>query len=451
MRARRFGYLFSIVSNENHPGGAISVTPRILIVDDSSTQRLILKGLIKDSLECMIREASDGAEALAMIDGEAPDVVFLDVIMPVLDGMETLRAIRSSPRTAALPVVVVSGLADRSVAGQMIDLGVSDYLAKPLHRERTSARLQRVWARLDQRDDTEPQVAASPAKDGRSALLVDGSPEFLGFAKPLLDKLFTVTEFSTGAEAWKCAAAQSWGVICIGEEIGLLSQALLAEKFRTSARHAKSRILRLAGESASHVDRLDAFDHVILKSQGADDFLRDIGTKASMVGRSPGALAELLSGDLYDDVATAVRQSIEVMCSRHLRVQDEVAVTRPANDVVGTASLISMDDDAMIVITVSASLADASTLAASITSTQAGEEQAIDLMRELLNITAGRVRSVLERRGVTMTVGALEMGRTSAGDRDRQDLGVSLETDEGQIISVGLAAKEVAAGSVGRL
>lgn len=424
------------------------MTPRILIVDDSSTQRLILKGLIKDSLECMIREASDGAEALAMIDGETPDVVFLDVIMPVLDGMETLRAIRSSPRTAALPVVVVSGLADRSVAGQMIDLGVSDYLAKPLHRERTSARLQRVWARLDQRDDTEPQVAASPAKDGRAALLVDGSPEFLTFAKPLLEQLFTVTEFSTGAEAWKCAAAQSWGVICIGEEIGLLSQTLLAEKFRTSARHAQSRILLLVGESASHVN---TFDHVVVKSQGPDDFLRDIGTKASEVGRSPTSLSELLRGDLRADVVTAVRQSMEVMCSRHLGVRDEVAVTRPADDVVGTASLLSVEGAAMIVITVSASLEDAMTLATSITSTRAGEEQAIDLMRELLNITAGRVRSVLERRGVTMTVGALEMLRTSPGDPDGHDLGVCLETEDGQVISVVLTAKEVAAGSVGLL
>lgn len=68
---------------------------KVLVVDDDSFARTRMKGFLR-SFPCTVLEAEDGVQALALIATESPDLVLLDVNMPVLDGLQTLREIRSS-------------------------------------------------------------------------------------------------------------------------------------------------------------------------------------------------------------------------------------------------------------------------------------------------------------------------------------------------------------------
>ena len=87
-----------------------------------------------------VAQAADGAEALAMMGEFAPDLVVLDLMMPGLDGHETLRRLRADPAQRAVPVVVVSalgGVADRTKA---FALGATDYIEKPINGDELVAR-----------------------------------------------------------------------------------------------------------------------------------------------------------------------------------------------------------------------------------------------------------------------------------------------------------------------
>ena len=103
----------------------------ILIVDDNPTNQDILKRrLEKHGFNCML--ADNGNQALAIIEEHEVDLVLLDLLMPDMNGIEVLHAIRSTPGRRELPIIIVSGLNDARGIAKCLSHGATDYLAKPV-------------------------------------------------------------------------------------------------------------------------------------------------------------------------------------------------------------------------------------------------------------------------------------------------------------------------------
>jgi two-component system, NtrC family, nitrogen regulation response regulator NtrX len=106
---------------------------RILVVDDEAEIRRSVRMILEyEGFE--VFEASSGPEGLAAIDRESPDLVFLDIKMPGLDGLEALQRIRQA--NESLPVVIISGHGTVSTAVEATKLGAFDFIEKPLASER---------------------------------------------------------------------------------------------------------------------------------------------------------------------------------------------------------------------------------------------------------------------------------------------------------------------------
>ena len=103
---------------------------KVLVVDDEPDIRNLARHLLTAAGH-EVRLASDGAEALVKVDKERPDVMLLDVSMPVMDGFQVLENLRANPETAEIPVVLVTTLppAKGEYAGR--EMGVTHYLTKP--------------------------------------------------------------------------------------------------------------------------------------------------------------------------------------------------------------------------------------------------------------------------------------------------------------------------------
>ena len=103
---------------------------RVLVVDDSAPVReLLMVNLELEGFE--VRSASDGLEGLESATSWVPDVITLDVVMPRLDGFETLERLRADPATSGIPVVVVTGRAQAADRMRGDALGADAYLTKP--------------------------------------------------------------------------------------------------------------------------------------------------------------------------------------------------------------------------------------------------------------------------------------------------------------------------------
>ena len=103
----------------------------ILIVDDNDSNRDLLQRRLRlYDFECV--QASGGKEALSILSKQKIDLVLLDVLMPDMNGIEVLNAIRNSELQSDLPVIMVSGFDDVRSVAKCIAIGASDYLSKPV-------------------------------------------------------------------------------------------------------------------------------------------------------------------------------------------------------------------------------------------------------------------------------------------------------------------------------
>ncbi|MFB3787262.1 MAG: putative bifunctional diguanylate cyclase/phosphodiesterase [bacterium] len=112
---------------EMHP-----CVPYVLIVDDDKVIRL----LARDAMESMgfrVQEAEHGAQAVAMVRECAPDLMLLDVMMPVMDGFAALREIRRLPQGKEIPVVVMTGLNDIESINKAFETEATDFAVKPVN------------------------------------------------------------------------------------------------------------------------------------------------------------------------------------------------------------------------------------------------------------------------------------------------------------------------------
>jgi response regulator RpfG family c-di-GMP phosphodiesterase len=121
----------------------------ILIVDDEPTSLTLLEMVLRQE-EVVIRKAASAQEALDVLEsGEPCQLVISDIRMPRMDGREFLARMRADPRTATIPVIMVTSVADRDTVVDMIGQGVRDYIVKPF---KPSTVLSRVRAALADAD-----------------------------------------------------------------------------------------------------------------------------------------------------------------------------------------------------------------------------------------------------------------------------------------------------------
>jgi DNA-binding response OmpR family regulator len=121
--------------------------PTVLLVDDDSLVRIVARQLMERQGYQVI-EAADGATALrALLEDERVDLVVLDLGMPEMDGRAVLRAVRAAPRTAGLPVVVLTGEQQDDVEVELMNEGADDYIRKPIEPARFVARIKAALRR----------------------------------------------------------------------------------------------------------------------------------------------------------------------------------------------------------------------------------------------------------------------------------------------------------------
>ena len=110
-------------------------TSTILIAEDNSDSREMMKVLLRSKGYGVI-EAADGLQALEVALTELPDLVLLDLQLPLLDGVGVTRNLRQHPKLRAVPIVVISGYDQNQHRQSSFDAGCNEYLLKPIDFER---------------------------------------------------------------------------------------------------------------------------------------------------------------------------------------------------------------------------------------------------------------------------------------------------------------------------
>ncbi|HSI82703.1 MAG: PleD family two-component system response regulator [Candidatus Methylacidiphilales bacterium] len=117
--------------------------PKILLVDDSKTTRAIIAKALR-AYECEILEAPNGADALTLAESALPDFILLDVTMPVMDGIETLRRLKATDAVKEIPVMMLTANSSPEEIALITELGARDYMTKAYKADTVVDRVKQI-------------------------------------------------------------------------------------------------------------------------------------------------------------------------------------------------------------------------------------------------------------------------------------------------------------------
>lgn len=163
---------------------------KVLTVDDSKVVRTMVARALQP-YGCHVIEAQNGQEGVEAAKGHKPDLILLDVTMPVMDGRQALAALRADPSTKAIPVIMLTAETGKDIVVEVAKLGVTGYIIKPFKQDTFDLEVQKVLG----------QPSAGGPVDARSVLVVDDSEKVLEAARAALEKTLTVLTALSGKEA----------------------------------------------------------------------------------------------------------------------------------------------------------------------------------------------------------------------------------------------------------
>lgn len=145
---------------------------KVLTVDDSKTIRMIVKKAFK-SFDSVLFEGENGVEGLAVAAKEKPDLIVLDITMPVMNGIEMLKRLKSEPDLKEIPVIMLTAESGKENVMQIVKMGVKDYMVKPFKGDQLIERIEKIVK-------LEPKKAEEPSEDlSKRYFSVDGDIQVL--------------------------------------------------------------------------------------------------------------------------------------------------------------------------------------------------------------------------------------------------------------------------------
>jgi CheY-like chemotaxis protein/CheY-specific phosphatase CheX len=370
---------------------------KVLVADDDYAIRNALKRTLR-SLDCTAVEAADGAAALEALSQHAVRAAIIDLSMPLLSGLDVLRAVRANPGLIDFPVIVITGTADSDMAREVIRLGVADFLAKPFKPDQVKLRLRRVLKALQEPHGTfgEGHAANGIARAPDAIVIADGNGEFRHFVANALTPR-PVIQASTGTEALRICMAARPAVVLVGSDLGIFGAGMLAQRIRRDPTLAAVKVGLVP--SPDHDERVDRSlaQAVLARTFVAEAFAAEFEALlegAFADGSGPFALVR-------ETLIQATRQAIGMMAHTDISIIPDRRDAVVSGDIVGSVTL-HIPDASSVFVTLSCGREAGNELAARLLGTPAAEltgEDAQSTVGELLNVIVGRVQGAVTATG----------------------------------------------------
>lgn len=246
---------------------------KILIIEDDDGIRMLLKNLLKRRFICAVLEAVNGKIALQVLQENIPDLILLDIAMPVMDGVETLYKIREQNIFKNTPVIMITAYGDKEIVATLADKGISDYILKPIDNDQTVKRIQKVFSKINEKGGKKQQSIYS--NEVPKLLIVDRDQSFSNFLNSNLGERFTILEASSGTDGLNLFRLHRPEYILVSDHMGLLDKKILTQKIREVADGDTVGIFLIVENVSSLSTKAFIYDGILKKTFNSDLFLKE--------------------------------------------------------------------------------------------------------------------------------------------------------------------------------
>jgi DNA-binding response OmpR family regulator len=389
---------------------------KALVVDNDRISRAVIKRLLSH-LNVEVVEADNGLHGLQQLELVDPDFVVIDIEMPILDGVETLGAIRQSPLRADVPVICVSASSSKENVTRMLGLGVADYILKPVNPVDALPRFKTVMLRSTQwRQRREGGTF-------NTLLMVDADPNFLAFARPLLDQEFDVTDVSSSTQAagrFQEAVVKP-GLVCVAEGLPLMNEDVLVDVIRKMSIQDGSTPPQMFLLANSDVDATKAarYAGVVRKSFVPEQFLEEFRRVVLRDQNTLEKLRHLVREGLRKELVTATQQTMGVMMGKEVLAygeEEQKGIECPLG-VCARVTLRDAETGTTLYTELLIGRAQAERIGSQVLRRESTfEDGSAEVLSELANTIAGRIRAGLHSRGFDLKMGLPEVVTEEVGE-----------------------------------
>ncbi len=311
---------------EDHVAGAdwYEVTRTLLVVDDDPNVRQLVRRVVQKDFDATLIEAEHGLAAIDALMETSIDLMLLDISMPIMDGLETLDAVRRIPQLAQLPVMILAAKAEEDQVQQLIGLGISGFVVKPFRPVLLRDRLANVLGRLPARPALRPRpsIGGLELETGCSVLLLDDSAEFRVLFSELLAPMCEVHATGSVTEALDACTTTPRSAIFVGAVDSAIQAELFARKARLATEAAGTPIVALASVGAREAaEAAGLYELTVLRS-----FMPTVLRSSLRDAMSTRTVARWLlapAGPAAGAFRDAVAEQLARVLARDLSVGDE--------------------------------------------------------------------------------------------------------------------------------
>lgn len=237
-----------------------------LIIEDDRNNRFLLNHMLKKNFECEVMEAENGQIGLNILIDKMPDLILLDISMPVMDGYKTLEIIRTNQVLKNIPVLVITALGDSKVVSNLAEKGICDFLLKPIDIDDSVRRIKKILEKIT--DDGKDDV-----KIEEHILIVDEDTRFVQFFKSLLSKQYSIHEAVRGSDGIDVYSKYQTKYVFISDGLSLLDKKILTQKIRELATDSVVSIYLLVDDLTKLSTKVFNYDGIIKRTLDKDLFL----------------------------------------------------------------------------------------------------------------------------------------------------------------------------------
>lgn len=236
---------------------------KVLVVDDDVAIRLFLRKVLKDKLGQIVLEAQDGLEALDIIQKENPDLLMIDIAMPIMDGLELLAMVREDPNYQNIPVIILTGQKERGTVQKIVELGVSAYLLKPIEYSKALLVLDKVFQEIHSNPIVLNRNRECSHK--KKIVVIDKDPEFNLNLINKFGEEFQMYYFDNGKDGFTEISKIYPDFVFICERLGMINESIIAQKIKNldDTNHTK---VFLCVDEKKEMSETYLYDDVLLKT-----------------------------------------------------------------------------------------------------------------------------------------------------------------------------------------
>lgn len=248
---------------------------KFLVIDDDEPIRVLLKHTLKKNFPCLVLEACNGAEGVQIAQNTIPNLILLDIMMPVMDGRETLQKMRENALLRKTPVLIMTATNDKEVVGTLVKLGICDYILKPVDTQDAVIRIKKI---LDKERTRLRKTMASTSEfysDIPKVLLVEPESTFKEQFNTFYSERLTIYDAKTGKEAFESYIRNRPKFILVSDKVGLLDKKIITQKIREAAHDNDVQIILLASETKAFSNNAFAFDTVLKRNNNIEEFVAE--------------------------------------------------------------------------------------------------------------------------------------------------------------------------------